>query len=187
MSRLKKLNRKNLDIVFGVTLSKYNVGSFLKTYSEVKKEIPNLKLEDFHINIYHESKQNYDNINLIKDKNKYNKKLIKDINYISNLKNNKFNAVSYLEKKYLKLAEKYLKSGKCPVKCKVGSTSCFIDSSGNVFPCSNYNKKIGNIRDFNYELRKIWNSEEYAEIRKDIVLNKCPQCWTPCEAYQSII
>ncbi len=185
--KIKKLNKKNLSIFFGITLSKYNMSSFMETYSEVKKEIPDLGIEEFHINVYHESKHNYNNLGLIKDKIKYNNNLIKDVDFIKKSKKNKFNIISYLGKKYLVLAEKYLKFGKCPIKCKVALTSCFMDPYGNVYPCSIYNKIIGNIKNFDYELKKIWNSKGYNKVRKDILLDRCPQCWTPCEAYQSLV
>ena len=184
---LKKLENSNFKVVFGNTLSKFNFGNVQNMFNEVKKDVPKLKIEDFHFNIYHESKQNYGNMSLIKDKDKYNKNIIEGINSIIKLKKWKLNAISYLEKKYLILAKKYLRTNKCPVECKVGYTSCFMNSSGDIYPCSNYYINMGNIKNFDFDLSKIWNSKKYDMVRQEIKMRKCPQCWTPCEAYQSII
>ena len=90
------------------------------------------------------------------------------------------------EKKYLKLIKKYYKTGMSPLPCKALSSSCFIEPDGGVYPCTSYANKLGNLRDFNYDLRKIWNSEKSKKVRKLIKDNKCGGCWTPCEAYQTI-
>jgi len=71
--------------------------------------------------------------------------------------------------------------------CKALSVSCFIDPYGTIYPCTIFNKKLGNLRQANYNLKKIWNSKKSAEVRKLIKENKCPGCWTPCEAYQTIL
>ncbi len=66
-------------------------------------------------------------------------------------------------------------------------SSCFVDSWGNVFPCTIYDHRLGSLRDVGYDLARIWNSEETRRIQAEIWDYRCPQCWTPCEAYQSIM
>jgi hypothetical protein len=36
-------------------------------------------------------------------------------------------------------------------------------------------------------LDPIWNAAETAELQGEIWKGQCPQCWTACEAYQSIL
>ena len=50
-----------------------------------------------------------------------------------------------------------------------------------------YDAKIASLRDHDYDLRAIWNLPRTLELQKEIWDYKCPQCWTPCEAYQSIL
>jgi len=50
-----------------------------------------------------------------------------------------------------------------------------------------YNAPLGSLRQFDFDLEKIWNFEKTKKIQKEIWKNQCPQCWTPCEAYQSIL
>jgi radical SAM protein with 4Fe4S-binding SPASM domain len=103
------------------------------------------------------------------------------------LRGTSLHPVNVLEREYLKRVRKYLETGKTPMRCHAMRSSCFIDSWGNVFPCTIYDKKIGSLRDVDYDLEKIWNSDEAARVQQEIWEYKCPQCWTPCEAYQSIM
>ena len=96
-------------------------------------------------------------------------------------------AVDFLEHKYLKFAEDWVKTGKSPLPCKALNSSCFIDAQGNVYPCLIWSKKIGNVKDFDYDLKKIWQLDEAKKAQKMAQNLKCPQCWTPCEAYQTIL
>lgn len=57
--------------------------------------------------------------------------------------------------------------------CTAGINAGVLYSNGDLFPCELLNKKIGNIRDYNYDFRKIWKSEENKKIRKYIKENKC--------------
>jgi hypothetical protein len=50
-----------------------------------------------------------------------------------------------------------------------------------------YDAKIASLRDFDYELSAIWELPRTLELQQQIWDYKCPQCWTPCEAYQTIL
>jgi radical SAM protein with 4Fe4S-binding SPASM domain len=184
---LKELekNYKNFKVLFGYTISPYNLGAFEKTLEEVKKIMPKITANDFHINLFQASDIYY----CVKDikKKDYSKKARKEIDVILSLREKKFGIIDMIERKYLELGKKYLKSGKTPLSCNIFNLSCFIDPAGNVYPCTVFNRKLGNLRDFNYDLKKILTSEKAKKVREEIVQNKCPQCWTPCEAHQMIL
>ena len=95
--------------------------------------------------------------------------------------------VAFLERAYLKRVRQYLETGETPMRCHALRASCFIDSWGNVFPCTIYDKKVGNLRDAGYDLARIWNTPEAEALQREIWESQCPNCWTPCEAYQSIL
>ncbi|MCD6398738.1 MAG: radical SAM protein [Candidatus Aenigmarchaeota archaeon] len=186
--KLRKLSKekRNFETYLGYTASTYNIGQFSKTLEEAKKEIPTLKIRDFHLNFYHESEVYFDNKKL----SRLNKNFLIDLKKtIDAFKSKKigFNPISFLEFKYLSLIDNYLKTKTSPLPCKALQSSCYIDPHGNVYPCTIFNTIIGNLRDSNYDLKKNWNSEKAKKIRKLIKQNKCPGCWTPCEAYQTIL
>ncbi len=58
------------------------------------------------------------------------------------------------------------------IPCKASSFCPVIDALGNVYPCEN-RRKIGNLRDYHYDLIKIWQSERAKQIRKSIRRKEC--------------
>lgn len=93
-----------------------------------------------------------------------------------------------VEKIYLKHIPKFLEDQKTQVfPCAALRASFALNAFGEVSPCLMWGEKIGSLRDTQFDPMKIWNSEKAEEIRGRIRENRCPNCWTPCEAYQSIL
>ncbi len=181
--RLKKIKQKNFEVYFGMTLSDLNYKLIEKTYQELKKEIKDLKRNDLHFNIAHHSFYYHNlKINL-----KINNKIASKLNDFNIKKEKEISGVKFLESRYQNLIPKYLKTKKSPLICQALSASLFIDPFGFIYPCSIWDKRIGNLKDFNYDLKRIWNLNKTITLRKKIAKEKCPGCWTPCEAYQTIL
>lgn len=178
---------KGVEVVLGMTLSGANVDHFPAAFAAVQREIPDLRHDEFHCNIVHESPHYLGNTDLGLRKDLERKKLAAAIEEYAHLRGIPKGPVGYLERTYLSLVRRYLETGKTPMRCHALSASCFIDSWGNVFPCTIYDRKIGSLRDVDYDLRRLWNTPESAALQGDIWDYQCPQCWTPCEAYQSIM
>lgn len=64
-------------------------------------------------------------------------------------------------------------TGKYPMACYAGSLSAVIDSSLNVFPCELAGKKMGNLRDYGLDFRKLWLSAESGKIRGQLAGGNC--------------
>jgi radical SAM protein with 4Fe4S-binding SPASM domain len=99
----------------------------------------------------------------------------------------KLASIRILDNLYLKESLKYLKTGRTPFPCKALTSSVFIDSLGNVYPCTIWGIRLGSLRENNYDLEKILASEKTRVLKLKIRKLKCPNCWTPCEAYQTIM
>jgi len=84
---------------------------------------------------------------------------------------------------YLNTASKYLRTWQTPVSCTAARGSLFIDPYANVAPCTMMSKPLFNLRDTGYQLKP----ELLKQARQALKTYGCPQCWTPCEAYQSLI
>jgi len=50
-----------------------------------------------------------------------------------------------------------------------------------------FQEECGSLRVNNFNLKKIVESDEMKKVQEKIKNEKCPNCWTPCEAYGSII
>ena len=186
-SELRKYENKSFKIFFGFTLSTLNLGKFHETVLAVQKEFPQVKYEDFHMNIAHTSSHYYNNNDFNIGMNNDKEKFINEVEAFRLRKKNLFNPINNLENKYLNYAKKYIMKHETPIDCKSLASSVFLDPYGNIFPCSIWDRKIGNIRDFDFSLSKLLKENIVNELRKQIKEKSCPNCWTPCEAYQSIL
>lgn len=187
-SRLRTLKGGNFDLFFGYTLQEANAGVFTATLKTANDVLGGLTSNDFHLNIVHRSGHFYDNTASLGQG--ASQTLWAELQTIMNMRHKGYmNPVSFLESRYQGLAKRYLSGGNglTPVPCEALSASLFMDPSGNVFPCTIYNRPLGNIRQFDYDIEGIWRTEERLHARRSIKAGECPGCWTPCEAYQSIL
>ncbi len=165
------------------SLSDYNIEYIDSLLSELKKDLPVFSFSDLHFNIFHKSSHYYKN---------------QDIEGLSNLDFGKLKRYlmlsmdgnpikKFLEDRYIKGLFRYFKVNKFPLRCQALRSSCFINSYGEVYPCVVYDRQIGNLREYDYNLNKLWSSSSVLKIRNDIENQACPGCWTPCEAYPAIL
>jgi MoaA/NifB/PqqE/SkfB family radical SAM enzyme len=85
---------------------------------------------------------------------------------------------------YIRLLEKYLQ-GDLPNRCVSGRSSFFLDPYGFLYPCISMDRTFGNLKEST--LDELIHSEKGQNIIQKAKEGKCPGCWTPCEAYQSIL
>lgn len=172
--------------VLGMTVSALNAGQFAAAFQAAQREYPPLRTDDFHVNIAHVSPHYYGNAasDLVTGSEKA---MAEAIEAYRRSRSFPLGPVSFLEKQYLRRVGAYLASKRTPVRCQALSSSCFLDPSGAVYPCTMYDHLLGNIRQWGYDLAALWNSDEARRLQKEIWEFNCPQCWTPCEAYQSIL
>jgi MoaA/NifB/PqqE/SkfB family radical SAM enzyme len=64
-------------------------------------------------------------------------------------------------------------------RCAAGSIGGVIYSDGSVKVCEMLDKPLGNLRDFNYNLKAVWSSEAAKQLRQYIQQTKC-QCTQEC-------
>lgn len=96
--------------------------------------------------------------------------------------------VSLLHKAFIRRLPHYLENAKKQVlPCSALKSSFSIGPYGDVYPCLMWGKRIGNVRNYNFNVVEILKSPDAIEAQHKIRENQCPNCWTPCEAYQSII
>jgi radical SAM protein with 4Fe4S-binding SPASM domain len=180
---LKALSENgNLTPFFGYTISRHNLGGFGETVRSAKERIPDLEPEDFHVNLFHSSPHYYANVGRLP-----RERVLSEISKIERVRPRLSpNPVSLIGRGYLRLAKRFVSEGRAPLPCKSLKASLFLDPSGNVYPCTIYGRRIGNVRDTAYDLSPILRSEE-AKKAMESAGKDCPQCWTPCEAYQAML
>ncbi len=89
---------------------------------------------------------------------------------------------------YYELVVKTMKEKKQVIPCYAGIASVHINTYGDVWPCCilGYEKSMGNLKDFNYNFKKIWHSKQANEVRKYIKQKNC-YCPLASVSYTNIL
>ena len=190
--RMLKKQYKNLNVHFAYTISQYNCGRFeefydcLKTNYGVNIDEITVTLEHFTAYYALEASESNNPYEPFKDKIKRDiffyinaLKVEKNFNIFNNLRSTFY---AFYLKKMLEFIDN---PKKMVIPCVAGTYSAYVDPYGNVYPCTQWNIKLGNLREKPF--KEIWYCEKAKEVRKLIKNKKCPNCWTPCEAQPSWI
>jgi len=187
--RLRELKSefRSFSCFIGYTISPFNLGKLLDTFVAIRKVVPGLRLSELHVNLMHVSASYYRNLGIRVPRDFYERALEEIEWFVKHRSFNLLSPIGVLEKLYLARVRDFIFKKRCPFPCKALRSSVFIDAFGNVYPCVQWGEKLGNLRSVDFRLARILRSEKARRMRKLISSLHCPQCWTPCEAYQTII
>jgi len=76
-------------------------------------------------------------------------------------------------KEYYKLVQEYLTDKKQPLPCFAGRASAQIYCDGTIWPCCVRADDLGNLREYDYDFKKIWFSKKSETVRKSISNKEC--------------
>jgi radical SAM protein with 4Fe4S-binding SPASM domain len=177
---------RGVEVVFGVTLSAFNAGRFGETFDACVRECPGLTIDDVHLNVAQVSSHYYENSS-VSGMAPTREQVEQELSTYRSLRGRPRAAKHLLERSFLGYLDEYLRTGRTPMPCHALRASCFIDPWGVVYPCISYSRPIGRLRDTGMRLAPIWDGVEASQLQREIWQGDCPQCWTACEAYQSIL
>ncbi len=183
--RLKEIRDGRLRVFFGYTLMKANSGQLFACIESVRTHLPHVAADDFHVNLGHTSGHYYSNLGM--DLKPDGRALAVLDEFMRRRKHPLFDPVRWLERSYQRQAGRFIRTGRTPVPCAALTSSLFIDPYWNVYPCNSFDRVLGNLRATDYDLDAIWRADSSARARQEVAQGRCPHCWTPCEAYQSIL
>ena len=171
VNELKKLKGRyiNLIVTTVTTVTANNQGRIDEIFEELKKINP-----DFISATFIRGEPKDPNLKTIKiekymkfiDKiNAYNSGKLSHSFYInSNAKNRLLSSIIY---------NTHVKNENQGIACIAGDKMAVIYSEGDVHLCEMLDNKIGNLRDFNFDFRLLWNSENRKNIRGAMVKRRC--------------
>lgn len=84
-------------------------------------------------------------------------------------------------------AQRYLATGRTAIVCSALLSTAYLSEKGEVYPCTIWNKPLGNLRQTGYALLPIIEEARKAGVRRAVAQRNCPNCWTPCEAHPAIL
>jgi MoaA/NifB/PqqE/SkfB family radical SAM enzyme len=172
--------------VLGMTLSGFNLGRFEATFRACQREVPGLEIHDFHLNVAQVSPHYYGNegtAGIVPDRDGARGEVCR----YRELRGRPRSLAAWVEDRYLDHLGTYLQTGHTPMRCHSLRSSCFVDPWGVVYPCITYSRPVGRLREHGMRLAPVWQGAEARGLQREIWSGRCPQCWTACEAYQSIL
>ena len=172
--------------VFGLTLSRHNVGHTREAFEACRADCPGLTIADFHVNVAQRSSHYYGTA----DGDDFSPPVAdvrRELAWYKRERGLPRTPSALVESRYLRLMDSYITTGQTPMPCHALRSSCFIDPWGSVFPCITYARPLGSLRETGMDLRPIWESAGVAAVQAEIWQGSCPQCWTACEAYQTLL
>lgn len=177
LERLKKLRNeyKNLEVGLGTVISKLNmhkikeiadyakkqdVDTYISEIAEKREEMFNLKDD-----VTPSADEYEKTIGLFKEEIRKN---MKGRSFLS-----KF--IQAFRLTYYDIAVRIIKEHRQVIQCYGGSGSVHLNAQGNLWPCATlaYSKVMGNIRDFNYDFKKLYYSDNAKEVRDYVFAKKC--------------
>jgi len=186
---------KNIHVHFSYTVSQYNAGRLKELYEYLRDSKIIDNISEISITIEHYTA--FYNRGITNIHNSY-RKLTNDIkrdieNYIKLLRNDNYKNKGIINSVKLTFYKFYARKilnfitnpRRMIIPCVAGKFSAYIDPYGNVYPCTQWLVKLGNIKKQTF--KEIWFSKKTDDIRKSIAKGECPNCWTPCEAQPSWI
>ena len=176
LKALRALGNPRLRVGVSYTTSSYNEGRFLDFVQEMGRDFPGLNALTYGIG---QDSPSYYQDSLHRVKVAPQEEEVRQVVNMALPSFKGYSPFTWVGRKYLE----GLVNGRRP-KCVAGTYSLMLDPYWNVYPCMFFcpSTPVGNLREVDFDLRKL----DYARI-KDLV-GKCKiPCWTPCEAYSTIV
>lgn len=184
-ARLSRM--RGVEAVLGMTLSVDNVDGYPAALDAVRERCPWVTPRDFHVNLVHHSSHYYGNHANDTLRACGDEALGAAMIRFHRARGVPRSVVDLLEHEYLRRVPAYLSEGRTPMRCHALRSTCFLNPSGTVYPCVTFDRPLGNVRDHDFDLAPLWHSDIVTSTQRGIWAGDCPQCWTPCEAYPSIL
>jgi len=167
----------------GYTVSPDNLGAFGPMMSAVREYFPQVRFDDVNINVFQRSDFFYGNDDLPAMAPEL---LSREIAAIQSLDQGGGSVNNLLRRRYLHFYQKYLASGRPPLRCQALSASCFLDPGGDLYPCVMHARRVLAVRDLDVPLKVYWKRREVRRLSEECSRHACPGCWTPCDAFSAI-
>jgi MoaA/NifB/PqqE/SkfB family radical SAM enzyme len=185
LRRLRGIGNRNFQVVAGMTLFTKNAPFVDATIEAIRAVIPDFERTDLHLNIGHESAHYFSNAGYLAEAGTH--PVAEAIEAHRQAVGHRLHPVRFLEDRYQALVGRYYETHKSPLPCAALDSSCFIDPYWQLYPCSIWNEPLGNLREQDFDLLQLWRSKKTTDTRAAVVAEQCPHCWTPCEAYPTIL
>ena len=180
----RRIRALGVEVYFGMTLSPWNVDLLEPTWSALAGEIDGLSWRDLHVNFLHVSPHYFGNEGIQRNDPEALAAAIEAFVARRGLPRRPTHLLEHL---YLRHVPEHLRSGRSPLPCASLTGNAFIDPEGCVYPCHIWDEPVANLREHGYSLAAVWTLQRAITLRGEVEADRCPGCWTPCEAYPTLL
>ncbi len=181
---LVKLRERGYETYPGMTLQPGNIAAVDATVDALADVLPGFSHAGLHVNVAHTSPHYFDNERCA---TATTEQITEAISTLRRSKGRAGDPIEAIEALYLALLPAHLRHGRSPIPCRSGELSAYIGPDGEVFACTIDPRPIGHLRDYDWDLGSLWEGDARARLAAEIADDRCVGCWTPCEAYQSLL
>lgn len=182
LRRLARGARGRLGVWLGMTLHAQNADRVLETLAAACAPGDPVGWADLHVNVYTVSGHYYQNADAALRPPEGLDDLLR---HLRRARGRWGRPEDWIEGAYLARVPEYLRTGRSPLPCQALRASVFIDTRGDVHPCTVYGRVLGNVRAD--PLYAILEGAEARAARAVVARDACPGCWSPCEAFPTIV
>lgn len=171
-----------VEVFVGTTVTGENLDGIRALADQLPSLLPGFDLRRWHVNLQERSKHFFGNETLAP--------LARDqalaaVQFIEAQRGAPLDGFALAEWLFLRNLRRHIISGRTPVPCQAGRATVHMAADGTVYPCHILDTPLGNLRDEDFDLPRLLAS---APARRVIAgLRGCTLCWTPCEAYHSLL
>ena len=170
-SALKSIDRPNLSIGIHTVISKFNVTRIPEIYQHLRTLNP-----DSYITEIAEEREELNTIGVDISPNYQDYANAVDF-LIEKLKEDHFNRIGNITRafriEYYQMVKQILKEHRQIIPCYSGFASAQIAPDGDVWMCCIKAESIGNLREVDYDFKKVWFSEKAKILRQSIKKGEC--------------
>jgi MoaA/NifB/PqqE/SkfB family radical SAM enzyme len=166
----------------GMTLSDQNAHLVDETLEAVREHVADVSLRDLHLNVYTESGHYYANRD---GPLSVPTGTLPVVARALRSREGSWDPADVIEAVYLRHLPTYLRTGRSPLPCKSLRSVVFVDAEGDLYPCTVWDRKLGNVLET--PLYELLDRAEAEAARRMIEADRCPGCWSPCEAHPTIV
>jgi MoaA/NifB/PqqE/SkfB family radical SAM enzyme len=182
--RLRTIRSDQLTVGFHTVISRFNAGAVPEIYSELKKLNPDSYITEI---AERRAELQTENEDIAPSAADYSSAV--DF-VLADMKDWRMKGVAKItrafRRRYYRLVESLLRGDRINLPCYAAVASCQIAPDGEVWACCIKSESLGNLRNSNYDFRKIWFSEGARALRTAIKARAC-SCPLANAAYTNML
>jgi sulfatase maturation enzyme AslB (radical SAM superfamily) len=178
----------NLHVELGTVISRWNVGDV----KEIAQYVTQLGVDSYRNEIAEQRSEMFNTQNdITPDAGQYDKAIEFFVQQIrQNMKNRKMfqRITNAFRLVYYGLAIRILKEKRQVIPCYAGISNVHLTPYGDIWACCTlgYDKPMGNLKDYNYDFKELWNSPEARKVRTYIREGQC-NCPMANQTYSNML